>query len=225
MPRAGPRPRSDLQLPHRKQADRHRRSAVDYRVPAGLLLLHPWLGIASSVAGIVLMTVTLLTERSSREPSRTVAQDAGTRLALVEAAWRNSETITAMGMESARPSPSPSSTSAISQPQGRASDVVYGSLSKALGLLMQSAILGPGAYLVIPGELTAGATIAASIMMGRALAPIEKLARLHRRARESERRLGSRVRKSSTCQRPHSQLRSRSNYKYEHAAMKGAICR
>ena len=46
----------------------------------------------------------------------------------------------------------------------RASDVVssYGSVSKVLRLLMQSAILGLGAYLVIRQELTAGAMIAAS---------------------------------------------------------------
>jgi PrtD family type I secretion system ABC transporter len=58
---------------------------------------------------------------------------------------------------------------------GRASDVVggYGSFSKIVRLLLQSAILGLGAYLVIKQELTAGSMIAASIMMGRALAPIE----------------------------------------------------
>jgi PrtD family type I secretion system ABC transporter len=58
---------------------------------------------------------------------------------------------------------------------GLAADVVggYGSFSKIGRLLLQSAILGLGAYLVIRQELTAGSMIAASIMMGRALAPIE----------------------------------------------------
>jgi PrtD family type I secretion system ABC transporter len=49
----------------------------------------------------------------------------------------------------------------------------FGSVSKVLRLLLQSMMLGLGAYLVIKLELTAGAMIAASIMMGRALAPIE----------------------------------------------------
>ena len=49
----------------------------------------------------------------------------------------------------------------------------YGSTSKVLRLLLQSLMLGLGAYLVIRQELTAGSMIAASIMMGRALAPID----------------------------------------------------
>jgi len=49
----------------------------------------------------------------------------------------------------------------------------FGSVSKVLRLLLQSLMLGLGAYLVIRLELTAGSMIAASIMMGRALAPIE----------------------------------------------------
>jgi ATP-binding cassette subfamily C protein len=49
----------------------------------------------------------------------------------------------------------------------------FGSASKVLRLLLQSVILGLGAYLVIRQEMTAGAMVAASIMMGRALAPIE----------------------------------------------------
>jgi ATP-binding cassette subfamily C protein len=57
----------------------------------------------------------------------------------------------------------------------KASDVVgsYGSMSKILRLLLQSLILGVGAYLVIKAEMSAGSMIAASIMMGRALAPID----------------------------------------------------
>ena len=99
----------------------------------------------------------------------------GERAVMVEAQRRNSETIIAMGMAGALASAGPGSTTATSPRVGRSSDVVgsYGSISKVLRLLLQSAILGLGAYLVIRQELTAGAMIAASIMMGRALAPIE----------------------------------------------------
>jgi ABC-type protease/lipase transport system fused ATPase/permease subunit len=61
-------------------------------------LVHPWLGITATAGGVVLFMMTLLTERASRIPARGVAQDAGTRSAMVEANRRNAETITAMGM-------------------------------------------------------------------------------------------------------------------------------
>ena len=49
----------------------------------------------------------------------------------------------------------------------------YSSLTKTLRLFLQSAMLGLGAYLVLQNELTPGAMIAGSSLMGRALAPIE----------------------------------------------------
>jgi PrtD family type I secretion system ABC transporter len=50
---------------------------------------------------------------------------------------------------------------------------IYGTLSKVLRLVLQSAILGLGAYLVILGQVSGGTMIAASILVSRALAPIE----------------------------------------------------
>jgi ATP-binding cassette, subfamily C, type I secretion system permease/ATPase len=138
-------------------------------------LLHPWLGLAATVGGIVLFTMTLLTERASRTPARMAAQDAGVRSVMVEAGRRGGETIVAMGMAGSLAQRWAGINNRYIAAVARLSDVAtsYGSTSKVVRLLLQSLILGLGAYLVIRQELTAGAMIAASIMVGRALAPIE----------------------------------------------------
>jgi PrtD family type I secretion system ABC transporter len=147
-------------------------------IPVFLLicfLIHPWLGLAATVGGIVLFTMTLLTERASRAPARMAAQDAGVRSVMVEAGRRGGETIVAMGMAGSLAQRWARVNDRSIGAVARLSDVAgsFGSTSKVLRLLLQSMILGLGAYLVIRQELTAGAMIAASIMMGRALAPIE----------------------------------------------------
>jgi ATP-binding cassette subfamily C protein len=138
-------------------------------------LIHPWLGLVATGGGIVLIAMTLQTERASRAPARLAAQDAGMRSVMVEAGRHGGETIVAMGMSGALAQRWSEINNRYISAVGRMSDVAssYGSLSKVLRLLLQSAILGLGAYLVLRQELTAGAMIAASIMMGRALAPIE----------------------------------------------------
>jgi ATP-binding cassette subfamily C protein len=138
-------------------------------------LIHPWLGIMALGGAIVLLVLTLLTENRSRAPTQAMAQDAGLRSAVAELARRSSETVVAMGMAATLAERWQRVNERYLAAAARASDVVgsYGSLSKILRLLLQSAMLGFGAYLVIRQELTAGAMIAASIMMGRALAPIE----------------------------------------------------
>jgi ATP-binding cassette, subfamily C, type I secretion system permease/ATPase len=138
-------------------------------------LIHPWLGVASLVGAIALFTMTLLTERASRAPAKVVAQDAGRRQIMVEAQRRGGETIMAMGMAGALAQRWAGVNNRYIAAVARLSDVAggFGSASKVLRLLLQSVILGLGAYLVIRQDMTAGAMIAASIMMGRALAPIE----------------------------------------------------
>jgi PrtD family type I secretion system ABC transporter len=139
------------------------------------LLIHPWLGALATVGALILLALTLLTERASRTQQRNLTADGALRSALMEADRRNSETAVAMGMAETLSKRWVAVNERFVASIGRSSDVVgaYGSVSRVLRLLLQSVILGLGAYLVIRQELTAGAMIAASIMMGRALAPIE----------------------------------------------------
>jgi ATP-binding cassette subfamily C protein len=138
-------------------------------------LIHPWLGIVSLAGAVVLFGVTLLTERASRDPAQSLSRESSARAGLVEASRRNSETIVAMGMAPALSARWAATSDRYLDALWRVTDRVnaLGSLSKVFRLLLQSLILGLGAYLVIRGELAVGAMIAASIMMGRALAPIE----------------------------------------------------
>jgi len=94
---------------------------------------------------------------------------------MVEANRRGGESIVAMGMAGVLAQRWSAINNRYITANARLSDVAgsFGSVSKVLRLLLQSMMLGLGAYLVIRQELTAGAMIAASIMMGRALAPIE----------------------------------------------------
>jgi ATP-binding cassette subfamily C protein len=158
-------------------------------------LLHPWLGALALAGALTLFGLTLLTERASRAPARVLARDGAVRAAMIEADRRNSEAILAMGMGRALAQRWSGVNRRFLEAAVRSADTMssYGSLSKVLRLLLQSGILGLGAYLVIRQELSAGAIIAASIMMGRALAPIETAIshwRLFVAARESIRRLG-----------------------------------
>ena len=138
-------------------------------------LIHPWLGFLSLAGAIVLLMLTIRTERASRGLVGAVNESGGLRAALVEAHRRNNASAVSMGMTGALAARWAAVNDRHVRTVSASSDIVnsYGSATRVIRLLMQSAILGLGAYLVIRQELTAGAMIAASIMMGRALAPIE----------------------------------------------------
>ncbi len=140
-------------------------------------LLHPLLGLTACAGAVILFTLAVLTERASRALSRALGQHASQRQAMVEADRRNSESIVAMGMADALAARWAAINRSYLNAVGSSTDVTgtYGSISKVVRIFLQSSMLGIGAFLVIKGEMTAGSMIAASIMMGRALAPIETL--------------------------------------------------
>lgn len=137
--------------------------------------MHPWLGLLAIGGAIFLVLLAVTTEFRSRRPVRAAAQSAAGRNVFAEAARRNAEVIQAMGMGERIKALWLDRTRDHLTDQKTASDVIsgFGSMSKIIRMILQSAMLGLGAYLVIQGEATAGVMIAGSILLSRALAPVE----------------------------------------------------
>ena len=135
----------------------------------------PLIGLTALFGAFVLVTLTIVTEIKTRHPTRSAAQFAVARNALLEASRRNAEAITAMGMVGRIAKHWHELNRNFVATSGRASDVGggLGAASKVLRLLLQSAILAVGAWLVINQQSTPGIIIAGSILGARALAPVD----------------------------------------------------
>ena len=142
---------------------------------AFVTLLHPWLGLLAAGGAVVIIGLTIVAEMRTRAPTLAAAVSGSQRSALCTATRRNADAIQAMGM-GARLGDRFSALSARHlSDQLKASDATSGTgtASRVLRMLLQSAVLGLGAYLVVVDQMSAGAIIAASIMTSRALAPVE----------------------------------------------------
>ena len=147
-------------------------------IPAYLVicfLLHPYIGWAALAGAAVLCCLTLLTEYFTRAPTKLAGDLAKTRMGLAEAGRRNAEALVAMGMAGQFGARWSDINRTYAESARRASDVggSLGSIAKVLRLMLQSGVLGVGAWLVIHQEATAGIIIAGSIVSARALAPID----------------------------------------------------
>ena len=143
---------------------------------AVIFILHPVLGWVALGGALVLFSLALLNERATNR----LLQEAGgasiRALQQAEAAVRNASVIEAMGMMPDLVRRWQDQNREAIDRQSRAS-VRAGSItatSKFIRMGLQIGIMGAGAWLVIQGELMPGAMIAASILMGRALAPVEQ---------------------------------------------------
>lgn len=141
----------------------------------GISIFHPWLGYLAIAGGCLLIVLTLLNQllaRQTLDKSTITAQRAAY---LGEQLRSESEMIQSLGMQSNAFDRWQKHRRQSLLLQIDATDVSgkFTSLTKTFRLFLQSAMLGLGALLVLRGELTPGAMIAGSILMGRALAPIE----------------------------------------------------
>ncbi len=138
-------------------------------------LFHFWIGMTALIGGAILVSLTIIADARSRGPVRDTALHGIARNALMEAGRRNAEVVRAMGFGNRLAARWQRANAEYLASNRRAGDVAgsLGGVSKSLRVMLQSAILGVGAYLVIKQETSAGVMIASSIMMGRALAPVD----------------------------------------------------
>jgi len=142
-----------------------------------VFLFHPalgWLATGGALAAILLL---VLNERLTARPASEATTAQVARQALAEDARINVEPIFAMGMSEDIMARWQARSAVVSGLQYRSADIgaLYSSVTKSFRLLLQSAVLALGAWLVIRGELSAGLMIAASIVTSRALAPVEQV--------------------------------------------------
>lgn len=142
-----------------------------------LFLFHPWLGVFATCAGIILFALAVANEKSTKSLLAEANNEQIQAQNLANSNLRNSEVLHAMGMLPGIMGRWSKRHHEFLAKQSQASDRA-GALtntSKVMRLLFQSMILGLGALLVLRGDMTPGMMIAGSIIMGRALAPLDQM--------------------------------------------------
>ena len=141
----------------------------------GIFIFHPWLGILAISGGAILVVTTFINQAHTRDPvlRSSIATAEADRLS--ERLKAEAEMVQALGMRGAAFTRWNTLRDRALGLSLRAGDAQggYTAGTKTFRLFLQSAMLGLGAFLVLREQMTPGGMIAASILMGRALAPIE----------------------------------------------------
>jgi ATP-binding cassette subfamily C protein len=143
---------------------------------AAIFVFHPVLGLLAIAGAVAIVAVAIVNQSRTKEPlARSTA--AGLKAdRIADLLKSEAEAIRALGMTGAAFDRWQKARSvALAEGIGAAdTGGAYASLSKTFRQFLQSAMLGLGAWLVLRGELSPGAMIAGSILLGRALQPVEQ---------------------------------------------------
>ena len=142
-----------------------------------IFIFHPYLGILSLVGAAILIAVALANQFFTRKPLEKANATAFQSEAIGTQIRNESEMVHSLGMRGAAFDRWQVARGASLEATIDATDAsgTFSALTKTFRMFLQSAMLGLGAYLVLRGELSPGAMIAGSILMGRALSPIEMI--------------------------------------------------
>uniref|UniRef100_UPI0010C9FACB type I secretion system permease/ATPase n=1 Tax=Rhodoligotrophos defluvii TaxID=2561934 RepID=UPI0010C9FACB len=141
-----------------------------------LWIVHPWLGMLTLFFACVLFGLALANHRMQRVPSMAASAHLASAYRLAESAVRHAETVQAMGLFPNLMARWRASAEGALHVQEQAADrgAIINGISKFVRLVAQILILGMGAYLVVTGQMTGGGMIAGSMILARALMPVEQ---------------------------------------------------
>ena len=141
-----------------------------------IFMMHWVLGTASLFAAAAIFALAILSERMTRGPVAEATKAAIKSAQMTEEGRRNAEALYSLGMLGSLRSRWLEVQQHSLDNQTKANDAggALGAISRVLRLMIQSGILALGAYLAIQQEISSGTMIAASIIMSRALAPVEQ---------------------------------------------------
>ncbi len=143
----------------------------------GIFIFHPWMGYVGLLGAVILIALALGNQMSTKRPLET-ATAATYQAEMIGSQIRaEADVVQSLGMRGA-------AFGRWQVARGRSLDAniaaadtggSYSALIRAFRLFLQSVMLGLGAYLVLNQQMTPGGMIAGSILLGRALAPIETI--------------------------------------------------
>ena len=140
-------------------------------------MIHPALGVMTIAGGALLVVLAVFNERATRARAREAFVAQSQAYASQEAAAANGEVVRALGMRGALRERQLADRRAGLDLSAKAQFTGggYSAATKFTRMFLQSAALGLGAWLAVDKQISAGAIIAASVLMSRALQPIEQL--------------------------------------------------
>jgi PrtD family type I secretion system ABC transporter len=164
---------------------------------SAIALMHPLLGVIATCGAGALVALGLLTEKLTHRRAADTVLRSRANAQYAEALVHNAEAIVGMGMTRAVVKDWQQRHDAVLDTQASVGETSarLAALARAIRQLLQIAMLAAGASLVIGHEASAGIMVAATLLLGRALAPIEQLIagwRASTDARDAWRRLESR---------------------------------
>lgn len=144
---------------------------------AVIWLAHPMLGMAAAASLLVMLILAVVNDRMTRRDIKALQNEAATAVRYLESSMQNAEVVQSLGMGDAllgRWRDLNARVTALQAPTARRS-VAMAAFTRTTRQAVQVLMQALGAYLVISGEGTPGILIAATIMLGRALAPVEQV--------------------------------------------------